>query len=70
MLLLAKHSRFLNRYIVFINLTRRCGKAYSLGYSLHTGGGCSGNLLFADWDDLENNIASEVHVNKFRSREV
>ena len=30
----------------------------------------SGDLLVADWDDLEKNIVSEVHVKRFKSPEV
>ena len=30
----------------------------------------SGDLLFADWDDLEKSIASEVHVKRTESQDV
>ena len=39
-------------------------------YALHTGGKSSGDLLIADWDEPEKNIASEVHVERFESQEV
>ena len=38
--------------------------------ALHTGGGLTGELLIADGEDLEKNVASEVHVKRFTSHEV
>ena len=36
-----------------------------IGDALHTRGGRSEDLLVADWDDLERNIASEVRVKQW-----
>ena len=41
------------------------GRHLFLGCAVHTGGGWSGALLIADGDGLEQNIASEVHVECF-----
>ena len=40
-----------------------------LGYALHTGDRWSGDLLIADWDEVEKKIALEVHVKRFKSPE-
>ena len=37
------------------------------GYARSTGGGLSGDLLLAGWDEHERNIASEVHIKSFFS---
>ena len=34
------------------------------------GSGWTGDLLVADVEELENNIASEVHVTRFKEKEV
>ena len=36
----------------------------------HADGHWSGDLLIADWDDLEKSIASEVHVKRTESQDV
>ena len=33
-----------------------------IGYALNSGGGWTGDLIIADWHDIENNVTSEVHV--------
>ena len=40
----------------------------SIGHAPNFGGGWTGDLIIADWD-IENNVASEVHV-RFKSKEV
>ena len=39
------------------------------GYALRNAGGWSGDFLVADGEDLEKNIASDVHVKSFKSQE-
>ena len=41
-----------------------------IGYALRTGGKCSGDLLTENYNNLENHIAPEVHVKRFKSAEV
>ena len=41
-----------------------------IGYTLHAGGGWTEDLLIADWDELEKNVAPEVHVKRFKSAEL
>ena len=40
------------------------------GYALNSGGGWTGDLIIADWHDIEKYVASEVHVKRFKSEEV
>ena len=40
-----------------------------IGYALSTGGGWTEDLIIADWHDIENCVASEVHVKRFKSKE-
>ena len=35
-----------------------------------SGGGWTGDLIIADWRDMENHVASEVHVKRFNSKSV
>ena len=39
-------------------------------HELRAGGGWSGDLLTADWEDLDNLSASTMHVKKFNRQEV
>ena len=41
-----------------------------MGYALNSGGGCTGDLIIAGWRDIENNVASVVHVERFKSKVV
>ena len=41
-----------------------------MGYALNSGRGWTGDLIIACWDDFENNVASEVHVERFNFQEV
>ena len=41
-----------------------------MGYALHAGGAWAEDMFIADWDDLVKNVASEVHVKRFRSKEI
>ena len=42
-----------------------------IGYTLNSGGGgWTGDLSIADWHDIEDNVASDVHVERFKSKEV
>ena len=41
-----------------------------IGNALISGGCWTGDVLIADWQDIENNVASKVHVNQFKSKEV
>ena len=41
-----------------------------VGCALHTGGGWTGDLLIADWGELEERAAPESHVVRFRSQDV
>ena len=41
-----------------------------VGYALNSGGGWTGDVITADWHEIENNIASEVHVKRFKSKVV
>ena len=38
-------------------------------HALHLGGGTR-DLIIADWHDSENNVAFEVHVKRFKSKEI
>ena len=40
-----------------------------IGYSLNSGGDWTGDLITAHWRDIENYVASEVHVKRFKSAE-
>ena len=40
-----------------------------IGYAVSSGGGWTTHLIIADWHDTENNVASEVHVKRFKSKE-
>ena len=37
------------------------------GYALNTGGGWPGDLTIAGWRDIENHVASEVDVKRFKN---
>ena len=37
---------------------------------MSSGGGWTGDLIIADWHDIENHVASEVHVERFKSKEL
>ena len=39
-------------------------------YELNSGGGWTEDFIIADWHDIENNVASEVHLQRFKSKEV
>ena len=41
-----------------------------VGHALNSGGGWTGDVTIVDWHDTENNVASEVHVKRFKSKEV
>ena len=41
-----------------------------LGYVPRAGGGWSGDLMTADYEDLQESEASEIYVKRFRSQEV
>ena len=41
-----------------------------MGYSLTSGEGWTGDLIIVDWHDVETIVASEVHVKRFKSKEV
>ena len=47
---------------------RRCFQEYSSENALISGGGWTGDLIIADGHDIENNVASKVHVNQFKSQ--
>ena len=36
-----------------------------IGYALNSGGGGTGDFIIADWHNMENNVASEVHVKRW-----
>ena len=40
------------------------------GYVLKSGEGWTGDLILAGWHDIDNNIASELHVKRFKPKEV
>ena len=40
-----------------------------IGDVLNSGGGWRRDLIVADWHDIENHIASEMHVTRFQSKE-
>ena len=44
----------------------------SIGYALKSGGGWTEteDLIIAHWHNIENHVASEVHVKRFKSKEV
>ena len=42
----------------------------SMWYALHTEAKWTGDLLSAEWEDLKKNVAFEVHVKRFKSREI
>ena len=44
--------------------------AIFIGYALISGEGWTGDWIIADWHDIENNVASEVHVARLKSKEV
>ena len=39
-------------------------------HALNSGGGWTRGMIIADWHNIENNVASDVHVKRFKSREV
>ena len=41
-----------------------------IGCALNSGRVWTGGLVITDWHDMENHVASEVHVNRFKSTEV
>ena len=41
-----------------------------IGYVLNSGGGWTGDMIIADWHDIEDFVASEYHVNRFKSKKV
>ena len=41
-----------------------------IGHALKSGGGWTRNLNIANWQDIEDAVASEVHVIKLKSKEV
>ena len=41
-----------------------------IGYALDSGGSWKVELIIADWHDIDNNVASEVHVKRSESNEV
>ena len=41
-----------------------------IGHAVNSGEGWTEDLIIADWHDIENNVASEVHVKRFKSKEV
>ena len=68
------HHTIRSRNIARIHLHKRhttSSEAWQQNVGRHIyGGGWSGDLLIADWDDLMKNIASEVHVKRLKSEEV
>ena len=40
-----------------------------IGYALNSGGGWTGDSIIADWHNIDNNVTSEVHVKRFKSKE-
>ena len=48
---------------------RRSG--FVVGYSQQAGGGWSGDLIIADWEEIENaETASEIYTKRFKAKEV
>ena len=41
-----------------------------IGYALNSGEGWTRDLVIVDWHDFDNNVASEVHVMRFKSEGV
>ena len=41
-----------------------------IGYTLNSGGGWTRDLIVADRRDIENNVVSEIHVKRLKSKEV
>ena len=39
-------------------------------HALNSGGGWTGDFVIADWPDIENEVASHVHVKRFKFEEV
>ena len=39
-------------------------------FAPHSGGGCTRDLITADWHDIENNATSEFHMKRCKSKEV
>ena len=58
------------RRFVFINLGQKMRPKIILRYALNSGRGRTGDLIIAEWHDIENNVASEVHVKRLKSKEV
>ena len=52
---------------VFISLAVICYQAYLWDTICELRGGWSGDMLIAGWDDWEKSIASQVHVERFKS---
>ena len=48
----------------------KCFQEKVTGYALNFGGGWPGDLIIAHWRDMENHVASEVHVSRFNSKAV
>jgi len=46
-------------------------RAIFLGYDQHAGGGWSGDLLVADWEEVASaQSSSEIHIKKFKQKEL
>ena len=66
--LVAKDTQLLSTTVNTINLAQGCFQEYSsdaLRILEQVG-----DLIFANWHDIENNVASEVHVRRFESKEI
>ena len=64
------HPSLATTRVVFTSSTKKMLPGFFMVYALHTEGGWIGDLLSADWDELEKNIASGVHVKRFNHRQV
>ena len=51
--------------VVSINMREKMFRGKLIGYVLNSGGGWTGDLIIADRHDIRNNVASEVHFERF-----
>ena len=51
--------------VVSINMREKMFRGKLIGYVLNSGGGLTGDLIIGDRHDIRNNVASEVHFERF-----
>ena len=69
---LTDHEFLLKHELSTSQLQRKTSPEYIsiLGHVLRAGGGWSGDLMIADYEDLQESEASETYVKRFQNQEV